>query len=188
MAPGGPYNVLSRIASFTGLQMPYAAIPGVSAVLTEPPLTGSIAVPGMSQPFQTGGVLDQVATAQSAAPGPIVPVLGPVQDPRVNGQSALAPLTGVSTTPTLSWQPPAIGAPTGYVVWVNGIEGMMQTIVTFLYTTDTSVTLPPCVLVEGSAYFFTITAVMTNGSLLAWPHLSSTQGASVDAITSVVTP
>lgn len=43
-------------------------------------------------------------------------------------------------------------------------------------------------MVEGSAYFFTIKAILTSGSIAAYPHLSGNQWAFADAITSGVTP
>jgi hypothetical protein len=275
-AAGGAYSVLSRLGSFTGVQMSDGSFTHVDGALTAPPLTGSIAVdlrasqfaalgpaihptttvanvdlgvytfpgagmtgrmsgganadllrihagaadvsfgtlqyphpfpaawaeyvavevsanlsidlPGTSQPFLTGAVLLLVTTVAKATSGPIVPLLGPVQDPRVDGQSALAPLTGISTTPTLSWKAPAIGAPAGYAVSVSEIDGVTQTLSALLLTTDTSMPLPPCVLATGRTYSFTITAFMTGGAIASYPWVSSAEWAIADAVTSGVRP
>jgi hypothetical protein len=148
----------------------------------------SIAVPGSVMPFAAGGVIEIGTTHAKATAGPIVPLVSPVRDPRVNGQSALSPLTGVSTAPTVSWTPPAIGTPAGYALSVLPISGNAPPPAILFLTADTSITLPPCLLAEGDTYYFVITAIVTDGSIAAYPYLSSVEWAVADALTSGVTP
>jgi len=51
--------------------------------------------------------------------GPVTPILGSVQSPMLNGASLFTSATLSSTNVTISWNPPAIGQPYGYVVEVR---------------------------------------------------------------------
>lgn len=95
----------------------------------------------------TGSVFYYDTVAATAA-GPITPRLFPISAPTIDGQDATAPLSGVSLTPTIAWNP-AAGA-TGYQVFINGGG-------TF-YTTDTQITIPPGILESGETYPLTIQA------------------------------
>jgi hypothetical protein len=124
--------------------------------------------PGGGGPSGGIGVFGPV---EQIAAGPIWPVVSPVREPKVEGQSAFGALSGVSTTPTLTWSAPGIGTPSSYVVSLWQIP---STQVAVLFTTDTSMTLPPGLMEEGSSYYFQITARAVNGA--------------ADVITSTVTP
>jgi hypothetical protein len=68
-----------------------------------------------SAPLSTVALIDEAMLGRAepmspTVPTPIVPTLGPVQSPLVNGTlGAFASLAGVTTTPTLSWSAPALG-------------------------------------------------------------------------------
>lgn len=128
-------------------------------------------------------------------PGPtltVTPSLGPVRNPIVAGLSLLGPgpLSGVGLTPQLSWDPPALGTATQYSVSVvrltaNGSNTSQSTIATF-YSPDTSVTIPPGVLVSGGEYVFYVTAG-TMGSINA-PFRRRFPDAYAGLLSVVITP
>jgi len=117
------------------------------------------------------GAISVLEPIEQAAAGPIRPVLTPVQEVKVEGQSAFGALSGISTTPTLTWSAPAVGTPSSYAV---SLYQLPSTSVAVLFTTETSMTLPPGLLEEGNAYYFQITALAANGA--------------ADMITSAATP
>jgi len=88
--------------------------------------------------------------------GPIAPLISPVQNPTLNGTSLFNATASSTTTPTLGWNPPTGLTPSGYAVFVIRIG---STNVTSLFTTGTSLTIPPGFLSEGSIYYFIIQAV-----------------------------
>ncbi len=99
----------------------------------------------------------------TAAPtGPVTPILGPVQDPMINGASMFQTATLNTTSVNLSWSAPATGQPYGYYVTVyelgtqlNG--GTEQYIgVARFGTAKTSIQIP--FLSAGNTYVFLITS------------------------------
>lgn len=98
---------------------------------------------------------------------PIAPLIGPVRSPRVAGHDAFESIDGIGMTPTVSWQPPALGEATLYEVVVLMLvdeEGFTRSYrVAFLTTTDTAVTIPPGILVPGGTYVFAIGATHAPG-------------------------
>ena len=117
-----------------------------------------------------------------AGAGPIVP-RGPVQDLRINGESAFDVLTGVTTTPTISWTAPAVGVPTLYEVGVGpGGVGALFT------TANTSMTLPPCNLVAGATYFVSVSAIVTNVDGSSHPYRIADEYHEAYVISNYITP
>lgn len=101
----------------------------------------------------------------TAAPtGPVTPILGPVQDPMINGASMFQTATLNTTSVNLAWNAPAIGQPYGYYVTVyqlgttiNG--GTVEYIgVARFGTAKTSIQVP--FLSAGNTYVFLITSEM----------------------------
>jgi hypothetical protein len=105
-----------------------------------------------------------VSTRQiTAAPtGPVIPILGPVQNPMINGASIFQTATVNTTSVNLSWNPPAIGQPYGYYVTVyelgttinGGTEEYIG--VARFGTAKTSIQVP--FLSAGNTYVFLITS------------------------------
>jgi hypothetical protein len=95
-----------------------------------------------------------------SAQAPLVPVVGAVVDPLINGSDAFGALTGIGTSPTLSWTEPQIGAATKYVVRVKAVTnaGGQTTLATIatLETTATQIVVPPNILMPGDTYMFQI--------------------------------
>jgi hypothetical protein len=99
--------------------------------------------------------------------GPVTPVVTPPLSPEINGLDAFAGPAGVGTSPTVSWSPPAIGAPTSYVVLVSqpvesATGGTTFLNIAYITTTGTSVSVPPGLLEPGVTYVAAITADMKN--------------------------
>jgi len=94
--------------------------------------------------------------------GPVAPILGPVQNPMINGASLFQTATLNTTSVSLSWNPPSIGQPIGYYVTVyqlgtliNG--GTEQYIAVGRFgTAKTSMEVP--FLSVGNTYVFLITS------------------------------
>lgn len=97
----------------------------------------------------------------------IAPVVGPVRSPRVAGHDAFESIDGIGTSPVVSWEPPGLGTATSYllaVIMLVDEEGFTRTYrVASLWTTDTSVTIPPGILAPGGTYVFSIYALHAPG-------------------------
>ena len=76
----------------------------------------------MSLPRPNSTVTDTFILADqqiTAVPtGPVTPILGPVQNPTINGVSSFQTATLNTTSVNLSWNAPAMGQPYGYYVEV----------------------------------------------------------------------
>jgi hypothetical protein len=103
---------------------------------------------------------DQQTTAVPA--GPVTPILGPVQNPTINGASIFQTATVNTTSVNLSWNAPAIGQPYGYYVVVNQLGtltngGAVEYIPVGQFgTAKTSMQVP--FLNAGNTYVFLITS------------------------------
>jgi hypothetical protein len=108
---------------------------------------------------------------------PLIPMVGPPRDVRVNGALAMGgspTVSGVGTSPVLSWAPPAIGFATRYQARVYELSatstgGTGRTIVGYFTTTDTQLRLPK--LVTGKTYFVQLYAFAIPGSSMETPYL-----------------
>jgi len=93
---------------------------------------------------------------------PIVPIVGLVVAPQVNGMSARGTLTGVGTTPTLSWTAPTIGTASRYYVDIYQVTtqagATSRKRLANIETSSTEIIVPPGILASGQTYIFDITA------------------------------
>lgn len=153
--------------------------------LTMNSFPGVYAVPGATQVLVVQGLqyvempLDMVRTT------PLVPMIGPALGLLIDGNppSRTAP---VSETPTLTWQPPAVGSASAYVVSIHelALQGAGDTrgydrVVAQFFTTETTVQVVPKVLVASKAYFYGVTAVTGSVDIKSAPYLAQgTIGAS----------
>jgi hypothetical protein len=149
--------------------------------------------PGATAPVRLDVTLGQREPMSPAPTVPIVPLLGPIQLPQVNGAAATAPLTGVGPTPTLAWTAPATGTPTSYSVELYRLDasGPASTAirVVTLVTTGTSLRLPPGVLASGSTYLAMVTARAVAGEAPATaPLRTANVFAWASAVTSTFVP
>lgn len=109
--------------------------------------------------------------ASWASPPPEVgPLIGPVEEPTINGQPLFTAATLSAQSYTLKWRKPSLGNATEYRVQVfryvsNPVApvdlGEYSSTVTF-YTSQTSMTLPPETIERGNHYFLMIRA-LTDG-------------------------
>jgi hypothetical protein len=124
----------------------------------------------------------------------LAPTVSPVRAPRIAGRDLLADQTGVSTTPTVSWQPPHTGHADSYAIAIRQLTvadgAVSATEVGELQTTDTQIALPPGLLIEGNQYVITITAVVSAGSDLRQHPFESAfvPLAYADAVSGVISP
>lgn len=99
--------------------------------------------------------------------GPVVPLVGPPMDLRLNGAPATDTLVGVGTEPVVSWTAPDVGTPSYYILRVYelftvGAGFTSRSQVLSLTTTEPQVRLPPSALVAGKHYFVQVVAVYTS--------------------------
>jgi hypothetical protein len=120
-----------------------------------------------------------IPVAAFPADGIIAPVLSPARNVQIGGMDLMAPRTAVGLTPTVTWSPPAMGTPTGYVVTVDEVmtDSSNNTVlsnVAQFFLTSTTLHIPPSVLVSGHSYLLVITAdVLPGADLVAAPFLGT---------------
>lgn len=132
------------------------------------------------------------STTLPSAGNPAALTLGPVQSPTLNDQSAFARREGVGVQPTLAWNAPLLGAPTGYQVLIQRLDvsgsSTRLKLVAVLYTAERSVQVPPTVLEAGKEYVAIITAVQSPGFDARKAVRSRGVDAYADAATSIFVP
>jgi hypothetical protein len=139
------------------------------------------------------GFRAQLPVAALAVDGTIAPVITPVRNVKIAGLDLMTPQTGVGLTPTITWDAPAIGAPTCYSVrlrqvGVNGATTTVPVVATFL-TTATSLTLPGTLLSSGSSYLLDIEAqAIPDYQGTNAPFVNGLPAAFADAATAQFTP
>lgn len=139
----------------------HGALPGWSQELfVRVAARTEVLAPGATEPSD---VVNWMWARIVPGPGAIVPVLSPVLDLRVNGQDGYVPATAVGESPLLSWAPPAVGSAAWYSVRLVRVhaEGTMTMVdpPTHLFiTSETSVRLPPGILLPGEGYVFRVEA------------------------------
>jgi hypothetical protein len=120
-------------------------------------------------------------------------LLSPPKALKVNNQAATANLTGVGTTPTLSWTAPTTGTANTYQVYVyrvynNGGTTTRSAVAAF-YTDQTSLIIPAGVLTAGNSYMFRVMAISEPSSSFATaPWLSTLPHGDATAFTLLVSP
>jgi hypothetical protein len=110
------------------------------------------------------GVITNQLPTQAA---PAAPIISPVQGVTVGGKDAFSSPKGVGLTPTIAWQPPALGTPLEYEVRVLGPGGADPTYGFLWYPaatfhvpgTQTSLQVPAETLVAGFPYSIAIRAI-----------------------------
>jgi hypothetical protein len=98
---------------------------------------------------------------------PVVPFVGPVGAPTIEGRDLFASQDGVGLTPTIRWAPPQIGTPTLYELHIfelrpAGLGGgrvLREDAELIVPGAVTEATLPPDVLVPGTRYVLRIRAI-----------------------------
>lgn len=150
----------------TGLTFGTMTLPGLWATLVSADVIARVQYfyPGTSTPAVTNVGMRQTALLSTVTPDFYLPRFGPVRAPLIDGRD-LFQSQMVVTTPTISWQPPAIGKPTTYEIRIfeltaNGTS-TVKTEVAIITTTANTVVVPPGVLVLNHYYGVTIAAETT---------------------------
>ena len=185
----GPISGIADDDESISYSDPYAGSGSAySEVLT---MTYAVSVP-VPTPEGIGSVsammIAAVPTAQLAG-GVVAPTISPVVDPKLDGQPLDHPRTGTGLVPTISWREPATGTATRYAVVVRTVvtsaTGVDITPVATIYTTERSITMPCGLLVAGSSYVLTITAIAASDPM---PLAGTLPYASADYVTARFTP
>jgi hypothetical protein len=141
------------------------------------------------------------STQMPTKDAPLTPQITPVQNVKLNGVALVQRQATPTLSPTLSWDPPATGTPTGYRVSVyaltlTGATSTSQQVLD-LFTKDHTMVIPGGVLTAGNEYFFQVRAFLTPSvdfttapyhSAFPWSHADlltpvvSTAGATASAI------
>jgi hypothetical protein len=153
----------------------------------------SIAIPASaSVPAFSPTIIDSQNTAVPTSQ--IVPLIGQVQNPTVNGMSLFVPTTVNATGVTLSWAAPSGTTPTGYVIVPlvsSSLTSPMGPHPTYLstgsfYTAKTSALLPA--LQAGKIHLFTITSILDGAANFeTHPRRTALPTASVSIISAPIT-
>jgi hypothetical protein len=145
----------------------------------------SYLAPGAARPWLERSEIEAREPLPARA-GPFAPAVTPVLLPRIGSADAHQDLVGVGETPTISWSPPSVGIPTGYLVEVSRLDvagGATSRTTLLRYGTSRQVvTIPPGILQTGTTYFARITAIVSTAPVTA-PY----RGASVHARASTLT-
>jgi hypothetical protein len=128
-------------------------------------------------------------------PNPVVPMLGPVQAPRIAGLDATSNIaTPVGLQPVISWSPPTLGTANVYYVGITellndgGVTNEVSVFSAALYG-DLSFQVPPGFLKAGSTYVAYISAQNTPWKVLDGnPYAGGTPAYSTDRLTGSFTP
>lgn len=153
----------------------------------------SYLAPGATTPVVQQRSAYTATNVMPTAAAPLAPLLSPVLNPRINGKDLFQNQLAVGTTPTLTWDLPGTGTPTGYVVRAYELKnnaGTSQLLSRALFRTATrSLTVPPGILLPGSTYVFTISAVRNPGvNFAAYPFRSAFPYASSPMSSAIVAP
>jgi len=121
------------------------------------------------------------------------PRVGPPQALRLNGLPATTSLSDVGPTPLVSWEAPALGVPTHYLVRVYRFSatssgGTSRARLGTFRTTQTELRLPPDLLVSGSTYALEVSADMESPYDLSRPYLGGSTRYFASALTSGFKP
>ena len=126
-----------------------------------------------------------VRGSPSASGAVLEPIVSPVRDLVIDGQEAYTDGMAVTTTPTVSWTPPIVGPPDGYIVIVAPDSGPHTSFV----TTGTTVTFPTGVLVSGQPHTVMVLSAVRGGARVDQrPFASDLPFGLAPALSGVFTP
>lgn len=145
--------------SFVSPFPPEWALHGRVIHVSDLPLT----VPGTTGTAWVRHELGVVDEAQGLFASAVRPRLGPVTQLTLDGAPFTSTRTGAGKTPRFAWRAPQLGTPTTYYLGIGrlGLSGGQLRVLssTTISTTNTSVLVPPDVLVEGNGYYAQVLAV-----------------------------
>jgi hypothetical protein len=139
------------------------------------------------------GFVAPLPVSALAVDGTIAPQVAPVRNMKIAGRDLMAPQTGVGRAPAITWDAPALGAPTCYSVRLHqvGLDATATTLrlVATFSTTATALTLPDTLLSSGSSYVLEIEAqAIPDDQCTSAPFVNGLPAAFADAATAQFTP
>ncbi len=149
--------------------LPIPAMPmGFEAsCLAEVQVNRTFKLPGATTGTSAAGIVWVETNSLPTANTPLQPLVSPVQYPTIGGQSIANDVSGIGIQPVISWIPPVLGMPTGYVVYLRHLTlsgtSTKSTAIARLYTAENSVTVPPGLMTAGEAYYLLIRANASPG-------------------------
>lgn len=149
--------------------------------------------PGSQNWWAPGAVAVTMPLAEALA-SPIRPGVSPVRDLRIAGQDAFGTVVGTGLFPQISWNPPALGAPSAYKVRVWSAQPCAHrtawgcTPDATVVTTETSIVMPPGVLTAGAQYQVVVTAEVSPVDVAMKPFRFGPRLASADAVSNLALP
>jgi hypothetical protein len=149
----------------------------------------SLAVPYPIPGFDTKSVEAVISTNVIGIPSVAEPLLGPPRSLLVDGQPPQPTVVAISTSPTVTWNSPSLGAAGGYAVGVLELVPAGQPLVSVatFFTTQTRMRIPPGIFASGKRYFVRVTSRFVEGvDLATQPHRRSPRIAVADALTSAL--
>jgi hypothetical protein len=128
----------------------------------------SFTSPGATTPNSILTSIQTVTLTPPTVAAPISPVVGPASSITINGMAFTQAMSGVGTTPRITWQSPTVGLATDYrvAILLLGVDGQgraIQTRIATLATTATDLQIPPGVLTAGSSYLLEIVSLHRSG-------------------------
>jgi hypothetical protein len=146
---------------------------------------------GATTPLQFWAGIGTLTLSLTTAGSPMAPLVGPVTSIKINGNDFFQPQPGAGAEPTVSWNLPAVGTPDGYSLNIiqlknDGFGDTIQGSQYSIYTTQTSVTVPPGILQSGYAYVFQLQAFKGNGNVEQAPQYANFPWGYADAFSGVV--
>jgi hypothetical protein len=123
----------------------------------------SYPLPGLATPLTVQGTIRFTADVAALDASGLTPPIGPVLNMKVNGKPATGTLTGITTTPTISFDPPALGTASSYSITLAGVTVSSTNMpgtqpVAFFRTHGTRITVPAGALQSGAAYVAVVSA------------------------------
>lgn len=149
--------------------------------------------PGAATPIALSRSAYTATATLPTAVAPLGPLVSPVTNPRINGKDLFQNQVAVGTSPTLAWDLPTLGSPTGYIVRVMELKNdagasRLQTRAT-LRTATRSLTVPPGIMLPGSTYVITVSAVRFPGvNFSQYPFQTAFPYASAPVMSAIVAP
>ncbi len=122
----------------------------------------------------------------------ITAAVSPIRNPLVDGKDGFSQVSGITTTPTITWNAPARGIPSQYVVtlwevFLNGDQTALKGKRRFA-TTQTQLRIPPRVFEAGRHYLVRIQAFVGAFDPEVHPSIWPLPAGQADAILGLVSP
>lgn len=125
---------------------------------------------GTARKFEAG-VIENLDLLPSFATAPLRPQVSPITNAQVDGQPFFSDQTLNTTTPTISWSPPAVGSPTLYTVRIRRLRPVGARVdVAILLTAATSIQVPPGIFTSGNDYYVRLTAIADPARTVQVPY------------------